>query len=119
MADILLKTEHLSKSFGGVKAVQDFKMCIRDRARPIPLRTCIHSRRILDRRGILYPINANFCRRAAARQENLTWRGAKDPPGRRFTAVDTGSYICLLYTSKEHSLPVFFFYTARLFFVCC
>ena len=28
------------------------------------LRTCIHSRRILDRRGILYPIKANFCRRA-------------------------------------------------------
>lgn len=26
MADILLKTEHLSKSFGGVKAVQDFNM---------------------------------------------------------------------------------------------
>lgn len=26
MADIILKTEHLSKSFGGVKAVQDFSM---------------------------------------------------------------------------------------------
>lgn len=30
MADIILRTEHLSKSFGGVKAVQDFNMELRE-----------------------------------------------------------------------------------------
>ena len=41
------------------------------------LRICIHSQRTLGRHGILYPIKANFCGRAVARQENLTWSGGQ------------------------------------------
>ena len=57
-------------------------------------RTCIHSRRILDRRGILYPIKANFCRRAVARQENLTWSGGKRPAWTAFCGCEYRFLIC-------------------------
>ena len=53
-------------------------------------RTCIYSRRMPDGRGG-YPVKANFRRRAAARQENSTRNGAKDPPGRHLAAVNTDS----------------------------